>query len=79
MEQKIIGLGFGPGGCINVGDTVFSGKQKAVIASIVDNSVEYPDALHRIYVAYSVDNQMITSYENCAIEVYYEVREERKC
>ena len=81
MKQKIIGLGFGPGGYIGIGDRIFSGKdaaQSAVVALITDNSIEYPDALHRIYVAYTADNQMISSFENMAIQVDYEVKEAEK-
>ena len=65
MKQKIIGLGFGPGGYIGIGDRIFSGKdatQCAVVALITDNSIEYPDAMHRIYAAYTSDNQMISSF-----------------
>lgn len=75
MKQKIIGLGFGPGGYVGIGDRIFSGNQLVVVASITDNSVEYPDALHRIYATHTADNQMISSFENMAIQVDYEVKE----
>jgi len=77
MSQKIIGLGFGPGGCIMLGDKVYRGNVGGVeVAQIVDNSVEFPDSLHRIYVTYTKENYMISSYENCSIEVMYEVPQE---
>ena len=75
MKQKIIGLGFGHGGYIGIGDKVFSGNKAAVVALITDNSVEYHDAMHRIYTAYTADNQIISSFENMSIQVDYEVKE----
>lgn len=68
MAAKIKALLFDNGSRIEVGQNVAGGA----VAKIIDRSVEYPDALHRIYHAYTDNNKLIASVEDCRLVVLYE-------